>query len=71
MTDKHRTIAAFEKAARNRSIVGQSLMFHSDRGVQYASKDFVAILDQYDCIQSMSRKGNCWDKAVAQSFLKH
>lgn len=70
MTDKHTTIAAFEKAVRNRSIVGQSLMFHSDRGVQYASKDFVAILDQYDCIQSMSRKGNCWDNAVAESFFK-
>lgn len=60
----------FEKEIRNRFIVGQSLMFYSDRGVLYASKNFVAILDQYGCIQSMSRKGNCWDNAVAESFFK-
>jgi len=70
MTDKHTTIAAFKKAIRNRSIINQSLVFHSDRGVQYASKDFVAILEDYSCVQSMSRKGNCWDNAVAESFFK-
>jgi len=45
-------------------------MIHSDRGVQYASSEFRPLISSYDCIQSMSRKGNCWDNAVAQSFFK-
>ncbi len=47
-----------------------ALMFHSDRGVQYACDDFRAVLAQYRVTQSMSRKGNCWDNAVAESFFK-
>jgi putative transposase len=46
------------------------LMFHSDRGVQYACEDFRTILTHYGITQSMSRKGNCWDNAVAESFFK-
>lgn len=42
---------------------------HSDRGSQYASLDFRKLLDQHGTIQSMSRKGNCWDNAVAESFF--
>jgi putative transposase len=42
---------------------------HSDRGSQYASQDFRKLLDQHGTIQSMSRKGNCWDNAVAESFF--
>lgn len=45
------------------------LLVHSDRGCQFASEAFRAELAQYDCIQSMSRKGNCWDNAVAESFF--
>ena len=45
-------------------------MIHSDRGVQYASSEFRSLIESYDCIQSMSRKGNCWDNAVAESFFK-
>jgi putative transposase len=45
------------------------IVVHSDRGVQYASGLFRAELDKYDCIQSMSRKGDCWDNAVAESFF--
>ena len=44
-------------------------MVHSDRGSQYASDDFRKELNKYGCIQSMSRKGNCWDNAVAESFF--
>jgi putative transposase len=44
-------------------------IYHSDRGVQYASKDFRDVLKQYGFIQSMSRKGNCYDNAVAESFF--
>jgi transposase InsO family protein len=44
-------------------------IYHSDRGVQYASKDFRDVLKQYGFLQSMSRKGNCYDNAVAESFF--
>lgn len=69
MTDKHTTIAAFENALKNRPIK-KGLIFHSDRGSQYASNDFRNVLAENNCIQSMSRKGNCWDNAVAESFFK-
>ncbi len=42
---------------------------HSDRGIQYASKDVRDVLSAYGFIQSMSRKGNCYDNAVAESFF--
>jgi putative transposase len=45
------------------------LMIHSDRGIQYASADFRAMIKKHGFIQSMSRKGNCWDNAVAESFF--
>lgn len=44
-------------------------MVHSDRGSQYASKEFRDELKKYDCKQSMSRKADCWDNAVAESFF--
>jgi putative transposase len=47
------------------------LIFHSDRGIQYACEEFRATLGQITKVnQSMSRKGNCWDNAVAESFFK-
>ncbi len=45
------------------------LIVHSDQGVQYASNDFRNQLLSVDAIQSMSRRGNCWDNAVAESFF--
>jgi putative transposase len=45
------------------------LTFHSDRGSQYASAAFRRRLWRYQMRQSMSRKGNCWDNAVAESFF--
>ncbi len=45
------------------------IVAHSDRGSQYASSLFRAELEEHGCIQSMSRKGNCWDNAVAESFF--
>ena len=52
--------------------VTKKLIFHSDRGSQYASYSFTNILKNYNgrVKQSMSRKGNCWDNAVAESFFK-
>lgn len=45
------------------------LLFHSDRGSQYCSNDFQNMLKKHQMICSMSRKGNCWDNAVAESFF--
>ena len=45
------------------------LIFHSDRGIQYACDNFRTALKGYEMIQSMSRKGNCWDNACAESFF--
>lgn len=46
------------------------LVFHSDRGVQYACNETVNLLESYGVTRSMSRKGNCWDNAPAESFFK-
>jgi putative transposase len=43
---------------------GKGLMVHSDRGVQDASSDFRAVLQKHRFVQSMSRKGNCWERAA-------
>jgi len=48
----------------------QGLIAHSDRGVQYASHAYRAQLAQYQMVQSMSRKANCWDNAPMESFFK-
>lgn len=57
--ERHSVIHAFQKAiVRRRPAAG--LVVHSDRGIQYASKDFRVRLKQSGCIQRMSRKGNCW-----------
>jgi len=66
--DRHSMINAFKKALWRRR-PGAGLLVHSDRGVQYASKDFRKMLEKNGCAQSMSRKGNCWDNAVAESFF--
>ena len=47
----------------------KGLIWHSDRGSQYASHSHRHILAQHHITQSMSRKGNCWDNAVAESFF--
>ena len=47
----------------------KGLLFHSDRGVQYCSRAFRRQLKRYGMVQSMSRKGDCWDNAVAESFF--
>jgi transposase InsO family protein len=46
------------------------LIWHTDRGSQYASYSHRDLLEKNGIVQSMSRKGNCWDNAVAESFFK-
>lgn len=69
MSTNETTLAAWKMAIRNRS-VQKGLIFHSDRGIQYANKKFTNTIESYEVIRSMSRKGNCWDNAVAESFFK-
>jgi putative transposase len=45
------------------------LIAHSDRGSQYASKAYRRLLNAHGFVGSMSRKGDCWDNAVAESFF--
>jgi transposase InsO family protein len=61
-------IDSLKMAVTNRK-PGDGVMFHSDRGIQYACDDFRTTLNGYKMIQSMSRKGNCWDNACAESFF--
>jgi putative transposase len=65
------TIPAFEMAVKNRQ-PESGLIFHSDRGVQYCAYSFRDVMRNLcpSVRQSMSRKGNCWDNACAESFFK-
>ena len=47
----------------------RGLLHHSDRGSQYASADYQRLLTAHGIVASMSRRGNCWDNAVAESFF--
>ncbi len=60
--------AALEMAFQRRK-PGRGLLHHSDRGCQYTSNDYRAVLREHGVTVSMSRKGNCWDNAVAESFF--
>jgi transposase InsO family protein len=48
---------------------GPGLIFHSDRGSQYASNDVQRVLQRYKMRGSMSGKGNCYDNAISESFF--
>jgi len=55
--------------ATGRREISPGLIFHSDRGSQYCSHKFQKTLCKQNIIPSMSRKGNCWDNAVSESFF--
>lgn len=61
-------LRALDMAIRNRR-PAPGLMHHSDRGCQYTSADYRNALKDLGVVVSMSRKGNCWDNAVAESFF--
>ena len=58
------------RMAFSRRIVAPGLVHHSDRGSQYASGDYTGLLKEYGVQISMSRKGNPWDNAACESFMK-
>jgi transposase InsO family protein len=61
-------VAALRRAIRQRQ-PDREIIHHSDRGSQYASRAYRAVLAQHGFRVSMSRKGDCWDNAVAESFF--
>lgn len=60
--------AALQMAVKSRGCIAEVLC-HFDRGSQYAGRLFQALLKRYGFVCSMSRKANCWDNAVAESFF--
>ena len=63
-------IAALTQALVTRSYVRGQLMFHSDQGCQYTSLELCRFLRERGIIQSMSRRGQCWDNAPNESFFR-
>nr|MBA3572057.1 IS3 family transposase [Pyrinomonadaceae bacterium] len=62
-------IKALEKAIRSGSVTGGTII-HTDRGGQYVSNNFRALLQAHKCRQSMSRRANCWDNGVSRKGLR-
>ena len=70
MTTQNTVFKAWKSAINTRGIQS-NFIFHSDRGIQYACHSFRNLIGSNKYVfQSMSRKGNCWDNAVAESFFK-
>jgi putative transposase len=68
VNDRHVTIKALEMALKRRCPeIG--LLHHSDQGCTYASEDYQILLAASGIVCSMSRRGNCWDNAVMESFF--
>lgn len=63
-------IEALQIGINRQNVEPGTLIIHSDRGVQYAAKEFRDKLHEEDFIASMSRRGNCWDNAFAESFFR-
>jgi transposase InsO family protein len=68
LNDRALALEALQRAITARKPTG-ALVFHSDRGSPYASDDYRAALARNGITQSMSRTGDCWDNAVAESFF--
>lgn len=68
VNDRHLTIKALEMALQRRCPQA-GLLHHSDQGCTYASEDYQAVLDAHGITCSMSRRGDCYDNAVMESFF--
>jgi putative transposase len=65
--DTELVLSALKMSLSNRTF--ETLIVHSDRGSQYNCRAYLQFLEQYGIVASMSRRGNCWDNAVAESFF--
>src|SRR4051812_45702881 len=68
VNDRHLTLSALDKALKRRC-PDAGLLHHSDQGCTYASEDYRTRLARHGITCSMSRRGNCYDNAVAESFF--
>ena len=68
VNDRHLTIKALEMALKRRG-PQMGLLHHSDQGCTYASEDYQDVLEAHGITGSMSRRGNCYDNAVMESFF--
>ena len=64
-------LAALGRAWRVRQPEGSRLLFHSDQGAQYTAREVLHWLTKREVTISMSRVGNCWDNACAESYFAH
>ena len=69
VNDRHLVIKALDMALRRRC-PGAGLLHHSDQGSPYASEDYQRVLGAHGITCSMSRRGNCYDNAVVESWFK-
>lgn len=67
--DKSLSIDIIKGLSKKYNLKGS--IIHSDQGVHYTNKEYVDLLKKLKVKQSMSRKGNCWDNAKAESFFSH
>jgi len=63
-------VTAIQKAISNRN-PDKGLIIHSDQGCQYTSNNYITFIKENNFLQSMSRRGNCWDNACIESFFGH
>ena len=68
VNDRHLTLSALDKAVKRRC-PDAGLLHHSDKGCTYASEDYRTRLEQHGITCSMSRRGNCYDNAVMESWF--
>lgn len=65
--DKFLSVDTIKKLSSKVDLNGCTI--HSDQGIHYTNKEYVSLLKKHNVTQSMSRKGNCWDNACAESFF--
>lgn len=59
------------KLAKQKEVVTDGLVLHSDQGTQYSSQSYYSLTKEYNISPSMSRRGNCWDNAPMENFFGH
>jgi putative transposase len=67
--DRSLSIDVIKKLAAKRSL--DQVLIHSDQGIHYTNQEYHQLLQEKNIIQSMSRRGNCWDNAMAENFFSH
>ena len=67
--DRSLSVDVVQELAARRSLKGS--LIHSDQGIHYTNREYHQLLKSKSIIQSMSRKGNCWDNAMVENFFSH